>query len=119
MLLVISRYTKIMAPNKQWMELIKNRLSNAYIDVVENFLDYAFTKFGELQLICCPCIKCGNATSRSRGMVRSHLIVHGINQVILFGSTMGRCKVKHNQILNLNIIMTLKRVMVRMKYMVY
>lgn len=27
------------------VEFIKNRLSNAYIDEVENFLDYAFTKW--------------------------------------------------------------------------
>ncbi|KAH0644699.1 hypothetical protein KY284_032583 [Solanum tuberosum] len=62
-----------MAPNKQWMELIKDRLA-----MVETFLDYAFTKLGEPQLIRCPCIKCGNATSRTRVVVRSHLIVHGI-----------------------------------------
>ncbi|XP_049378105.1 uncharacterized protein LOC125842859 [Solanum stenotomum] len=67
-----------MAPNKQWVELITDRLANAYIDGVENFLDYAFTKLGEPMLIHCPCIKCGNATSRTRVVVRSHLIVHGI-----------------------------------------
>ncbi|KAK4358948.1 hypothetical protein RND71_021177 [Anisodus tanguticus] len=67
-----------MAPNKQWMELINDRLDNAYIDGVENFLDYAFTRLGDPQLIRCPCIKCGNATSSTRAVVRSHLIVHGI-----------------------------------------
>ena len=69
---------EIIAPNKQWMKLIKDRLAIAYIDGVENFLDYAFIKLGDPQLIRCPCIKCGNATSRTRVMVRSHLIVHGI-----------------------------------------
>ncbi|KAL3363155.1 hypothetical protein AABB24_012452 [Solanum stoloniferum] len=69
---------EIMVPNKQWMELIKDRLAIAYIDGVETFLDYAFTKLGEPQLIHCPCIKCGNATSRTHVVVRSHLIVHGI-----------------------------------------
>ncbi|XP_059290138.1 uncharacterized protein LOC132043691 [Lycium ferocissimum] len=67
-----------MEPNKQWMELINDRIADAYIDGVENFLDYAFTRLGEPRLIRCPCIKCGNATSRTRPMVRSHLIVHGI-----------------------------------------
>ncbi|XP_060181912.1 uncharacterized protein LOC132611513 isoform X1 [Lycium barbarum] len=67
-----------MAPNKQWMELINDRLAGAYVDGVESFLDYAFTRLGEPQLIRCPCIKCGNATSRTRVVVRSHLIVHGI-----------------------------------------
>ncbi|XP_060210553.1 uncharacterized protein LOC132637491 [Lycium barbarum] len=67
-----------MAPNKQWMELINDRLADAYVDGVEYFLDYAFTRLGEPQLIRCPCIKCGNATSRTRVVVRSHLIVHGI-----------------------------------------
>ncbi|XP_059284098.1 uncharacterized protein LOC132037582 [Lycium ferocissimum] len=67
-----------MAPNKQWMELINDRLADAYVDGVEIFLDYAFTRLGEPQLIRCPYIKCGNATSRTRVVVRSHLIVHGI-----------------------------------------
>lgn len=67
-----------MAPNKEWMQLFDDRLDNAYVLGVEKFLNYAFTKLGEKQEIRCPCMKCCNASSRTREMVRSHLLVHGI-----------------------------------------
>ena len=69
---------KIMTHNKEWMQLVQDRLDNAYIIGVEKFLDYAFTKLGETQEICCPCIRCCNASSKTREMVRSHLLVYGI-----------------------------------------
>jgi len=50
-----------MAPDKQWMQLIHDRLDDAYKLGVEKFLDYAFTRLGETHTIRCPCIKCGNA----------------------------------------------------------
>lgn len=75
---------KIMAPNKEWMQLVQDRLDNAYIIGVEIFLDYAFTKLGETQEIRCPCIRCCNASSKTHEMVRSHLLVYGIIQSYTF-----------------------------------
>ena len=45
-----------MAPNKEWMQLVQDRLDNAYIIAVENFMDYAFTRLRETQEICYPCV---------------------------------------------------------------
>ena len=64
---------KIRDPNKEWMQLVQDRLDNAYIIGVENFLDYAFTKLGETQEIRFPCINICNASSKTRDMVRSNL----------------------------------------------
>ncbi|XP_059279095.1 uncharacterized protein LOC132033211 [Lycium ferocissimum] len=73
-----------MAPNKEWMQLVQDRLDNAYILGVETFLDYAFTRLRDTQEIRCPCVKCCNASSRTRKMVRSHLIVYGIIESYTF-----------------------------------
>ncbi|XP_009601698.1 uncharacterized protein [Nicotiana tomentosiformis] len=73
-----------MAPDKQWMELVHDRLDDAYILGVEKFLNYAFTRLEETREIRCPCIKCCNAISGTRELVRSHLIVHGIIQNYTF-----------------------------------
>lgn len=71
-----------MATNKKWMELIDDdRVDDAYKNGVENYLNYAFTRLGQPQLICCPCMRCGNATSRTCKEVKSHLIVHGMIQL--------------------------------------
>nr|XP_033514204.1 uncharacterized protein LOC104104714 [Nicotiana tomentosiformis]XP_033514205.1 uncharacterized protein LOC104104714 [Nicotiana tomentosiformis]XP_033514206.1 uncharacterized protein LOC104104714 [Nicotiana tomentosiformis] len=75
---------QIMAPDKQWMKLIHDRLDDAYILGVENFLDYAFTRLKETREIHCPCIKCCNVISGTRELVKSHLIVHGIIQNYTF-----------------------------------
>nr|XP_016454278.1 PREDICTED: uncharacterized protein LOC107778517 [Nicotiana tabacum] len=69
-----------MAPNKQWMELIHDRLDNAYILGVETFMDFAFKRLGGTREIRCPCVKCCNEISETREMVRSHLIVYGMIQ---------------------------------------
>ncbi|XP_075087560.1 uncharacterized protein LOC142169579 [Nicotiana tabacum] len=69
-----------MAPDKQWMKLIHDPLDNAYILGVENFLDYDFKRLGETHEIRCPCVKCCNAISETRELIRSHLIVYGIVQ---------------------------------------
>nr|XP_009601086.1 uncharacterized protein LOC104096432 [Nicotiana tomentosiformis] len=55
-----------MAPDKQWMQLIHDRLDDAYKLGVEKFLNYAFTRLGEIHTIRCPCVKCGNAYSGTR-----------------------------------------------------
>nr|XP_009792400.1 PREDICTED: uncharacterized protein LOC104239463 [Nicotiana sylvestris] len=73
-----------MAPDKKWMELVHDRLGNAYKLGVESFLDFAFTRLSEARVIRCPCIKCCNTFSGTREMVKSHLIVHGIIQNYTF-----------------------------------
>ncbi|XP_075097586.1 uncharacterized protein LOC107787862 [Nicotiana tabacum] len=73
-----------MVPDKKWMELIHDRLGNAYKLGVDNILDFAFTKLSEARVIRCPCIKCCNTSSGTREMVKSHLIVHGIIQNYTF-----------------------------------
>ncbi|KAH0722630.1 hypothetical protein KY290_005286 [Solanum tuberosum] len=50
-----------MAPSKQWMQLVDNRLDEIYLDGVQKFLNYdAFQRTGEENEIRCPCIKCFN-----------------------------------------------------------
>ncbi|XP_016512128.2 uncharacterized protein LOC107829176 [Nicotiana tabacum] len=73
-----------MALDKQWMKLIHDRLDDAYILGLENFLDYGFTRLKEIREIRCPCIKCCNVISGTRELVKSHLIVHGIIQNYTF-----------------------------------
>lgn len=73
-----------MAPNKEWMELVQDRLDNAYIIGVENFLDYAFTRSRGTQEIRCPCVRCCYASSTTREMVRSHLLLYGIIESYTF-----------------------------------
>jgi len=75
---------KIMAPNKEWMQLVQDRLDNAYIIGVEKLLNYSFTRLGETQEIRCPRVRCCNASSKTREMVRSHLLVYGIIQIYTF-----------------------------------
>lgn len=36
-----------MAPSKQWMELVDNRLDEIYLSSVQKFLNYAFQRTGE------------------------------------------------------------------------
>ena len=43
-----------------------------------DILGLCFYKIRRPELICCPCIICGNATSRTRVVVFSHFIVYGI-----------------------------------------
>ncbi|KAH0765148.1 hypothetical protein KY285_001019 [Solanum tuberosum] len=67
-----------MAPSKQWMELVDNRLDDNYLVEVQKFLDYAFQKTGEEYEIRCPCVKCYNTTLGTRKIVETHLIAYGI-----------------------------------------
>ncbi|XP_042446315.1 uncharacterized protein LOC122031244 [Zingiber officinale] len=69
-----------MTPDKKWMDLINDRLGEAYGQGIENFLDYAFERTGETNEIRCPCVKCANAHFGSREYVKMHLIVYGILQ---------------------------------------
>ncbi|XP_049381430.1 uncharacterized protein LOC125846002 [Solanum stenotomum] len=67
-----------MAPSKQWMQLVENRLDEIYLDGVQKFLNYSFQRTGEKNEIRCPCIKCFNTIFGTRKTVETHLIVHGI-----------------------------------------
>lgn len=67
-----------MAPNKKWMSLVSDRLNEQYKVGVDQFLNYAFSKTGELHEIRCPCVKCKNTSKGSREVVKIHLDVYGI-----------------------------------------
>nr|CAD1825964.1 unnamed protein product [Ananas comosus var. bracteatus] len=73
-----------MAPSKRWMDLVDDRLSEAYEMGVESFLNYAFKRTGKNKEIRCPCVKCGNTYSGTRELVESHLKVYGIVQNYTF-----------------------------------
>ncbi|XP_019225059.1 PREDICTED: uncharacterized protein LOC109206668 [Nicotiana attenuata] len=73
-----------MAPSKQWMQLVDNRLDEAYLIGVQKFLDYAFQKTGEEYEIRCPYVKCCNTTLGTRKIVETHLKVYGIIQNYTF-----------------------------------
>ncbi|XP_016484005.1 uncharacterized protein LOC107804598 isoform X2 [Nicotiana tabacum] len=76
--------SQVMAPSKEWMQLVDNRLDKAYSIGVQKFLDYAFRRTGELYEVRCPCVKCCNTTSGTRETVESHLKVYGIIQNYTF-----------------------------------
>lgn len=61
-----------MAPNKDWMDLVDDRLNEAYDKGVQSFLNYAFKRTGENNEIRCPCIKCSNTYSGTREIVETH-----------------------------------------------
>ncbi|XP_049414667.1 uncharacterized protein LOC125877411 [Solanum stenotomum] len=65
-----------MAPSKQWMELVDNRLDEVYLAGVQKFLDYAFQRTGEEHEIRCPCVKCFNTILGTRKTVETHLLVY-------------------------------------------
>ncbi|KAH0781606.1 hypothetical protein KY290_001204 [Solanum tuberosum] len=67
-----------MAPSKQWMELVDNRLDEVYLAGVQKFLDYAFQRIGEEHEIRCPCVKCFNTILGTHKTVEIHLLVYGI-----------------------------------------
>nr|CAD1838579.1 unnamed protein product [Ananas comosus var. bracteatus] len=73
-----------MAPSKRWMDLVDDRLSEAYEMGVQSFLNYAFERTGKNKKIRCPCVKCGNTYSGTRELVESHLKVYGIVQNYTF-----------------------------------
>lgn len=71
------------------MDLVDDRLSaecwdamsskkDIYLNGVNKFLDYAFSRTGDGGKIRCPCIKCCNTYNLSREVVYSHLMAYGI-----------------------------------------
>nr|CAD1840602.1 unnamed protein product [Ananas comosus var. bracteatus] len=85
-----------MAPSKRWMDLVDDRLSEAYETGVQSFLNYAFKRTGKNKEIRCPCVKCGNTYSETCELVESHLKVYRIVQIILFGIIMAKGQVSLN-----------------------
>ena len=65
--------------DKGWINL--PRYSNDYINGVESFLEFAFTK-GRPQggEILCPCVMCRNLNWRKRDVVLEHLVCKGFVQ---------------------------------------
>jgi hypothetical protein len=61
--------------DKSWMKL--SRVSPAYLEGVERFLDYAFSNTVNRR-IPCPCTKCVNRSYQTRDVVSTHLVVKGI-----------------------------------------
>lgn len=60
------------------MGLVDDRLNHEYLEGVEKFIDYAFSKLDGVQVIRCPCIKYCNTYSLPRHIVSSHLKAYGI-----------------------------------------
>lgn len=60
------------------MGLVDDRLNHEYLEGVEKFIDYAFSKLDGVQVIRCPCIKCCNTYSLPRHIVSSHLKAYEI-----------------------------------------
>ncbi|CAN1159487.1 hypothetical protein LINPERPRIM_LOCUS14708, partial [Linum perenne] len=67
-----------MAPNKDWMNLLHNRLGEEYNRGVVEFLDYAFQRNGGGNEVRCPCVKCLNARLETRDTILVHLKLYGI-----------------------------------------
>ena len=61
--------------DKSWINL--RRSTNEYIDGVNDFLDKAFERASQENVIFCPCKKCFNRNFSCRNMVEDHLICHG------------------------------------------
>ncbi|KAK5803541.1 hypothetical protein PVK06_031188 [Gossypium arboreum] len=61
--------------DRSWMKL--SRVSNAYQNGVQTFLNFAFQNASQENMILCPCKKCGNIYWHTREVVYEHLIVDG------------------------------------------
>ncbi|KAG8501185.1 hypothetical protein CXB51_003289 [Gossypium anomalum] len=61
--------------DRSWMKL--SRVSNAYQNGVQTFLNFAFQNASQENMILCLCKKCGNIYWHSREVVYEHLIVDG------------------------------------------
>ena len=55
----------------------KSRLSQEYLDGVQNFLNFAFHYASEDNRILCPCLKCANIDWHMREIVYEHLVCFG------------------------------------------
>ncbi|KNA16387.1 hypothetical protein SOVF_089580, partial [Spinacia oleracea] len=61
---------------REWMHL-NDRFGKAYRDGVLEFLDYAFSKVVDFQLITCPYNRCKNSSHNDRKTISNHLIIYG------------------------------------------
>ncbi|KAG8503618.1 hypothetical protein CXB51_001607 [Gossypium anomalum] len=61
--------------DRSWMNL--SRVSNAYRNGVQTFLNFAFQNARQENMILCPCKRCGNINWHFREVVYEHLIVDG------------------------------------------
>ena len=73
-----------MAPSKEWMNLVNDRLNEAYQIGVQKFLDYTLKKLGAKNKIRCPCTKCCNTDLGTRESIEAHLMIHGISEGYTF-----------------------------------
>ncbi|KAK5772788.1 hypothetical protein PVK06_049084 [Gossypium arboreum] len=61
--------------DRSWMNL--SRVSNAYRNAVQTFLNFAFQNASQENMILCPCKKGGNINWHFREVVYEHLIIDG------------------------------------------
>ena len=64
--------------DKSWIS--SSRLSNAYDEGVNAFLEFAQTNNPKLDVIPCPCVNCINLCHHSIDNVRYHLFAHGFDE---------------------------------------
>ncbi|CAH1453971.1 unnamed protein product [Lactuca virosa] len=64
--------------DKSWIS--SNRLSNAYDEGVNAFLEFAQSNNPKLDVIPCPCVNCINLCHHSIGNVCYHLFAHGFDE---------------------------------------
>ncbi|KAL5575707.1 hypothetical protein UlMin_017406 [Ulmus minor] len=62
--------------DKSWMSA--HRLSSKYEEGVESFINFAILNSTKLNLIRCPCIKCGNLKFLDPKTIKDHLFVNGV-----------------------------------------
>ncbi len=62
--------------DKSWMSA--HRLSSKYDEGVESFINFAILNSTKLNLIRCPCIKCGNLKFLDPKTIKDHLFVNGV-----------------------------------------
>ena len=55
-----------------------HRLSSKYEEGVESFINFAILNSTKLNLIICPCIKCGNLKLLDPKTIKDHLFVNGV-----------------------------------------
>ena len=75
-----------------------HRLSSKYEEGVESFINFAILNSTKLNLIRCPCIKCGNLKFLDSKTIKDHLFVNGVLESYTtwfwHGETSGRVRVE-------------------------
>ncbi|KAL5551580.1 hypothetical protein UlMin_001756 [Ulmus minor] len=82
--------------DKSWMSA--HTISSKYVEGVESFINFAILNSTKLNLIRCPCIKCGNLKFLDPKTIKDHLFVNGVLESYTtwfwHGETSGRVHVE-------------------------